>query len=192
MTSISRRHFLPLAALFPIVPAMGVRGERAETTTLLPGVYIYENDFDNPCEIFAAGDSLAFRNEKGSCSRGSLRSPTRVEVIAGVGWSNIGGTVTADGGSIKWDNNCTWWKLTRSDEWIYENDFEHPCKILEAADFLAFRNENGDWSRGTLLSPTRVEAFAGEGWCRLQGTLVSRDVIRWDNNCTWRRIIRPD
>jgi len=75
--------------------------------------------------------------------------------------------------------------------YFYENDFDHPCEILEVGNSVAFRNEKGEWSWGTFDRATRrVEVNAGGGWGKIGGTVTDGDVIRWDSNVTWRRVTK--
>jgi hypothetical protein len=193
MTTILRRHFLALACVSTLASASGARGEPVDLPKMLPGEFIYENDFDHPCAVLRIGDLLVFRNERGHCAWGTLTSPTRVEAGPGRGWGKVGGTISADGNVIRWDNNVTWRRIKHRNLWIYKDDFDHLCETLEVGDALAFRNERGHWTWGTLTSPTRVEAGPGEGWGRVGGDVTNRGTaIRWDNHTTWRRVPRLD
>src|SRR4051794_3139530 len=105
MTAISRRRFVGLGSMFFLARTSGVFGGTAETPGLQRGVFIFQSDFDHPCEILDAGDRVAFRNERGDCTWGRfINSTGRVEVTAGKGWDNAGGVVTDDGNVIKWDS----------------------------------------------------------------------------------------
>src|SRR4051794_11675485 len=98
MRMIPRRGFLGLASGFSLVPMSVLRSAMVDMLELRPGAFIYEDDFDHPCEILDVGHALAFRNEGSQWSWGTFdRSTQRIEVSAGGGWGKVGGTVRSGG-----------------------------------------------------------------------------------------------
>ena len=175
-------------------------------------IWIPDGNFSNSCfTVHAAGDRLWIVKDGGVYSDRAVKDAEQGEYRI-YRWNKpdrsfhsnpqeCSAKFADDGKSLRWrPTGEVWRRYDRSEIWIADGAFDHPCHIHRAGSQCWFVNPKGAYSGGIVDSPARVSAL---DWRNADGTphsirtntgKVSDDgkTITWDNGRIWKALDRSD
>lgn len=129
-----------------------------------------------PVRIDQWAGALELTNESGDIAHGRVLSSSRITAID---WGGLIGSV--NGAAIEWGNATAWLAPEVGGDYVISGQ---PVQVEQAARMLVFTNENGDSSRGKLLTDSQLIATDWAGGLPAQ---YDDETINWANGTVWSR-----